>query len=212
MVLRLFFLSIFLLLFTNCKEAIPNLSEAKSKVKDYYESGKFDGELLSIVNDVIEKLKTVKVNDSSAAVFDVDETVLSNFAYTKGIGFGYTRSTWREWLMKAKAKAILPVKKLYDYLVRRKVHIIFLTGRTAETREATFSNLLNEGYTVFDTLICRLPEEKDMNTERYKTAKRKMLISGGMKIILNIGDQKSDINGGLALLQIKIPNYLYKLE
>ena len=198
--------------FPGCKPEIVNLTDAKDRVKDYYESGKFDEKVNSIISEAIEKLEDITFTEHSTVIFDVDETALSNYEYTKRLGFGYTWQSWDKWVKSAKAKAIPGVKKLYDYLISRKVKVIFLTGRTAEQCGATKINLVNEGYTKFDTLICRKKDEAQLKTKIYKIGALKMLTKKNYRIIGCIGDQPTDINLDICKLNILIPNYLYKLD
>ncbi len=198
--------------FPGCRPEIVNLTDAKDRVKDYYESGKFDEKVNSIISEAIEKLEDITFTEHSAVIFDVDETALSNYEYTKRLGFGYTWQSWDEWVKSAKAKVIPGVKKLYDYLISRKVKVIFLTGRTAEQCEVTKTNLINEGYTKFDTLICRKKDEARLKTKVYKSKAIKNLTGMNYEIIACIGDQPEDVNHNECKLKILIPNYLYKLN
>jgi hypothetical protein len=48
-----------------------------------------------------------------------------------------------------------------------------------------------------------------MSTIEYKTNCRKDIESKGYKIILNIGDQYSDLEGGYSQAVFKLPNPMY---
>ncbi len=207
-----FFIILLSSVFYGCNPAVINLTDAKNRVKDYYESGKFDEEVDSIVSEAIEKLENITVTEKSVVIFDVDETSLSNYEYAKKLGFGYTWRSWDEWVKSAKAKAIPGVKKLYDYLISRKIKVIFLTGRTAEQCEATKTNLVNEGYTEFDTLICRTGNEANLKTIVYKSKIIEKLTGLNYEIIACLGDQPEDVKPSGCKLKILIPNYLYRLD
>ena len=77
--------------------------------------------------------------------------------------------------MKQNAKKIPEVIKLYDWLVKKGVKIIFLTGRHDDTKEGTRINLIKKGFTQIDSLICRNPREENLPAANYKTAHRKAL-------------------------------------
>jgi predicted secreted acid phosphatase len=207
-------LSAVLIIFTlSCKDDKPtNLSDAKQAVKEYYESGKFDEEIKLVVDEAIEKLKNIKFNENSTVVFDIDETALSGYDYALQLDFGYEWNSWTEWQLKAEAPPIKEVKRLYDYLVDKNINIVFLTGKRDITYESTYKNLIEAGYTKFDTLICRSEEEYKLKAEEYKTYHRKKLTETGLEIIMCVGDQKSDLEGKYTGIKVKIPNYLYTIH
>jgi predicted secreted acid phosphatase len=103
----------------------------------------------------------------------------------------------------------LQVKDLYDYLLQKNAKIIFLTGRFQEEYDYTFQNLINEGFTTFDTLIVRRPEEQKLPAVEFKSNVRTALTQQGYDIIGNVGDQWTDLDGPYSGIKIKIPNYLY---
>ena len=111
-----------------------------------------------------------------------------------------------------KAPAIPKVKELYDFLLSKGAKIIFLTGRNFPEYEVTFQNLKNEGYTVFDTLITQIGDEKKMKALEFKSSKRKWLTEQGYEIVGTVGNQWSDLEGEYHGIQVKIPNYIYLIE
>lgn len=209
---KLIFALLMSLVLTACAPEIINLSKAKEDVVNYYESGQYDKEMDEIIAGAIEKLESVKFDKNSAAVFDIDETALANYPHIKALDFGSVYSLWNEWTNSGKAKPIPQTKKLYDWLVSKGVKIFFITGRYTEYYDATRKNLINAGYTKFDTLICRKKEESGKNAAEYKSFQRAELAKKGVNIIANIGDQWSDLNGGNSGIIIKLPNYIYILD
>ncbi len=203
--------SLFSILFFSgcCKEELLNLTTARNNVKEYYTSGKFDKELTKVVNEAKEKFSTVQFNDNSVVIFDIDETALNNFGLAEKMGFGYVYQMNKEWNAEAKTPAFPQVKELYDFLLSKGAKIIFLTGRNFPEYEATYKNLKFAGYTVFDTLITQIGDEKKMGNGEFKTAKRIELTKNGYDIIGTVGDQWSDLEGDDHGIQVKIPNYLY---
>ncbi|MCX7797221.1 MAG: HAD family acid phosphatase [Melioribacter sp.] len=189
-----------------------NLDAAKNAVQNYYESGLFDYECSKVIDDAIKHIDRIKINTKSTVVFDIDETALSNYEYIKSIGFGYIPHSWNEWVKEGKAKAIKHTKRFYDYLVSKHIHIVFISGRNYEVREATIRNLIEQGYTIFDTVITRTTFESNIPAAEFKAKKREELVSRGYEIIANIGDQWSDLVGGNSGYKIKLPNYLYLID
>ena len=189
-----------------------NLTVAREEVKQYYESGKFDEELNAVIEEAKEKFDKIQFDDNSVVIFDVDETALDNYKLAKMMGFGYVYEMNKKWNAEMKAAAIPQVKELYDFLLSKGAKIIFLTGRNLPEYEATYQNLMNEGYTVFDTLITQIGDEKKMKAHDFKSSKRVWLTQQGYEIIGTVGDQWSDLEGEYHGVQVKIPNYLYLIE
>lgn len=191
---------------------ITNLTDAKNNVVDYYETEKYYNDLNSVLEEINSYFKSFDVKPNDAVVFDVDETTLSNYDYIKSIDFGYEHKLWSDWQDKGIAKAILPVKNLYNILIQKDIKVIFITGRSTKNYEATYKNLIDEGYTKFDTLICRKPLDSYKSMADFKYAMRKQMTAKGYNIIANIGDQETDFSGGYNGKIVKLPNYIYKID
>ena len=149
---------------------------------------------------------------NSVVIFDVDDTALSNYDFIKSMDFGYVPSLWQSYLDKGNAPVNPQVKILYDYLVDRRIKIIFLTGRSYKDYESTYKNLKNAGYIEFDTLIVKSKDQLEESASDYKNIERLALSELGYKIIGCVGDQDSDFKGGNTGIDVKLPNYLYKVE
>ncbi len=204
---------ILLLLFLySCSPKLTNLDFVKEDIIKYYESGEYDKEVGEATTDAIKKFEAIKVEDSSAVVFDVDETALSNYEIIKEMDFGYIKEPWDKWIEEAKAPAISEVKDLYNSLIARGIKIIFITGRKDYQYFSTYNNLHSSGYSLFDTLIVREKDEYKLGASDYKTKKRKQLSAKGYKIVGTVGDQWSDLIGENLGIPVKIPNYLYIVE
>jgi len=204
-------LSFSLTLFFSCEknEKPVNLSTAREEVKQYYESGKFDEELSAVIADAKQKFDKIDFDDNSAVIFDVDETALNNYELAKQMGFGYVYEMNKKWNAEMKAPAIKGVKELYDFLLSKGSKIIFLTGRNFPEYDATYENLVRDGYAKFDTLITQIGDEKKMKNKEFKSSKRVWLTEQGYEIVGTVGDQWGDLEGEYHGIQVKIPNYLY---
>lgn len=207
-----FLIAIIVLIVAGCSSVPKNLAEYKKEVERYYDEGHYGIELFEVVEKAFSDLDKMNFNSNSAAVFDVDETTLSNYSHIKMIDFGWEREAWDQWLHQGEAENIPQVKKLYDYLVERNVKIIFLTSRYENTCDATYENLVKEGYKEFDTLICRSASTRGISSKVFKETERQKLAEKGYEIVATIGDQWSDLEGSNVGLRIKIPNYLYIVE
>ena len=206
---------IILLPFLACtsKQQEPvNLHAAKKAVADYYESGAYSAELKSEVQQFIQELESSDLPENPAVIFDVDETVLSNYDYIKSLNFGYEYNLWNEYQKTGTAKAIPEVKELYNYLKEKGFKIIFLTARRQVVYESTLRNLTREGFTDFDTLICYAQDHKDISSADFKGFERELLTNSGVNIAATVGDQNSDFSGGNTGLSLKLPNLLYQIK
>lgn len=190
---------------------IINLADAIKAVKQYHTSEQFYKDVEKVVDDGLANLKQLNYPQNAAFVFDVDETALSNMNYELKYNFGFEQKTWDEWVMEGIAPSIPGVKRLYDSLIARKIKIIFITGRSSNQYDITIKNLKEQGYTKFDTLVCKSSQFKGKKAVEYKSQTRKEL-SSNYYIIGSIGDQWSDLEGGWTIIKIKLPNYMYYLE
>lgn len=100
--------------------------------------------------------KLQRQREDWALVFDVDETVLSNYQYQEAVttnGCGYQGSTWDAWVKQSAATVIPPAKEFIDRVhafLRHYPHqahgtIVFITDRNDGQRDATLLNLRNAG-------------------------------------------------------------------
>ncbi len=209
------FILTFIIIFTlwNCSsDQLMNLRTAKDLVQDYYESGKYDKEMNEVINDAKEKFDKVKVNNKSVVIFDIDETALNNYGLAKMMDFGYVYNLNKKWNEELKAPAIEQTKDLYNFLLDKGFKIIFLTARNTNEYDVTYKNLIQAGYTTFDTLLTQGEEEQKLNSQEFKIKKRTELANQGYKITGTVGDQWTDLNGPYSGIQIKLPNYLYEIR
>lgn len=217
--MKSFYLSLNLILIlnlalTSCctSQDIINLRVAKDIVQDYYESGKYEEELEEVYAEAKSKIDKISVQQNSAAVFDVDDTALSNYEISKRLDFGYDHKIVQDWVMSGSLPAIKQTKEFYDYLKSKGLKIIFLTGRQSEEYDATYQNLIKAGYTGFDTLIVRNERARKIGASEFKSYARKELAARGYDIILCVGDQWTDLEGECCGMKVKIPNYLYEIK
>lgn len=208
-----YFLLLFVFTFISCSSnQLVNLRTAKDTVKDYYESGGYDKELDEVITDAKQKFGKVEIKNNSVVIFDVDETALNNYGLARQMDFGYVYDLNKKWNEELKAPAIPQVKDLNEYLLKKGVKIIFLTGRNYTEYEVTYKNLTQAGYTKFDTLITQREDEQNLSSQEFKSLKRTELTKDGYDIIGTVGDQWTDLNGPYHGIQIKIPNYLYEIK
>jgi predicted secreted acid phosphatase len=104
---------------------------------------------------------------------------------------------------------ISPTLQLYNYAKQNDVAVFFVTGRPEWMRHSTIKNLNNAGYKNWDGLILKSDQFKGKPAEEYKTVIRKQLTDKGYTIVVNVGDQESDFEGGYSEKNYKLPNPFY---
>ena len=192
---------------------IPNLSKIKKMVIEYKESGDWAREMEECAQKAIAIIEEHHNKYSKQAiVFDIDETSLDNFEYYKKYDFGYNSEMWHKWMHENMSPAIEANLKIYKKAIEKGMTVFFITGRGELKREATEKNLKHAGYLVYKQLILREKHELGVPAVKYKSDRRKMIEKEGFEILLNVGDQYSDLEGGYSRFIIKYPNPIYFLK
>jgi predicted secreted acid phosphatase len=163
-----------------------------------------------------------------ALVLDIDETSLTNLPQMLADDFGYVEKGscdhlpmgpcgFKDWTEKHFAKAIGQTLALYRTAKAHGVAVFFITGRTLTTEQDqdayykhTAENLTKAGYVGWDGPILRRPSTKNLSAAGYKSGEREK-IAATHTIIVNVGDQQSDLDGGYAERAYKLPNPFYYL-
>jgi predicted secreted acid phosphatase len=148
-------------------------------------------------------------NKEPAIVFDVDETLLSNWTAILADGFVYGPKSQAEATDEI-GTAIKPSLDLYNLAKAKGIDIFLITGRGEAVRDHTASNLEREGFTGYKQLILK-PAGFAGTTVAYKAGARKAIEDQGYNIISTVGDQYSDLAGGYADTAVKLPNPFYYL-
>jgi hypothetical protein len=161
-----------------------------------------------------------------ALVFDVDDTTLNTYDYEIYSSFAYNPTTNADFVNNAAFPQVFGMPSFVNWAASKGYNVFFLTGRPSTQRDGTVTNLNKVGYSVptdtahlylkptsTDPLPKYLPCAKiaDCSTIQYKSATRAHIASLGYKILGDFGDQFSDLKGGTAGHQVKLPNPMYYL-
>lgn len=213
---KLIFLTIFLIFsFMGSKKNPPeviNIHEAKDSVKKYYESGKYiqdvTGQVTRAKKYITSRLKKVKNNEKIAIVFSLDDTILSQYNYAMESDFSLLEGISNKWKMDAKVPPLNPIIDLYNFAKSKKLSVFIITNRGIDLKESTLQNLNLVGINDYNEIFF-IPNNKSYSTlQEFKTQIRKNITESGYTIIVNIGDQSSDLKGGFAEMTYKLPNYI----
>jgi hypothetical protein len=170
---------------------------------------------------IVKAKKRYQGSAKPALVFDIDDTLLNTYDYTLSAQFGYDPTENAVWVNNAAFPAVFGMPKLIHLARKDGYRIFFITGRPESQRDATKKNLKQDGYgtpadshlflkqtTAPSYLHC---PSSGCSTIQYKSGTRKHIDANGFKILADFGDQYSDLLGGAAGHQIKIPNPMYYL-
>jgi len=199
--------------------ATPSLVETKREVSAYVDSGRYEAAVAAVVGQARAFLESrVPRGGKLAIVLDIDETSLSNLPSFRANDWGFIIPGPCDlprgpcgliaWIGMAQAEPIKPVLALARLARQRGVAVFFLTGRPERLRAATERNLQAAGYEWTGVLL----KPDALNTQsavEFKAPERKKLMDQGYTVIVNMGDQMSDLEGGFAERTYKLPNPFY---
>ncbi len=201
-------------------ERLGNLGELKQLLKKYYactcDCGCYEKEAELQSARAIEFLRSwsrsAKPGQKAAIVLDIDDTALSNYPLYSTNDFSHVPAEFDRWVLAAKAPAVPSVLAIFNAARHLGISVFFITGRPEQQRDATEQNLLAAGYKEWAGLTMRTPADIGKPAAEYKPAARQKLVSAGYVLVLNVGDQFSDLAGDpAAALSVKMPNPMYFL-
>ncbi|HEX2892400.1 MAG TPA: HAD family acid phosphatase [Marmoricola sp.] len=218
---------------------IPNIDSVKSTIRTYYNAtggiadktnSPYISEMGAIEASALASLPTVDPTAHKAIVFDADDTTLWTYDMEdNAMHFNFNPTLQNTWVQDAMFPAT-PGMVGFEHAVQAKGYAVFgITGRNSGQETATLTNLSNVGYTGFDTanfftkwtssepvpayVDCAADgNASSCSTVEYKAFTRKHIEQDlGYDIVLNVGDQFSDLQGGYADAALKLPNPTYYL-
>jgi acid phosphatase len=202
-------------------ESIPNLDTLKQELKEYHECtckcGCYARDLDLQADRAIAFLRQRAAHRAAqeklALVLDIDETTLSNYPEMLKADFEFNGKAFGEWVDSAAAQAIPGTLRLYKEAQKLGVRVFFLTGRPEVQRAATERNLHGQGFVGWKGLILRSPEQGSLTAVEYKSAERGKIRAQGYRLVLNVGDQWSDLRGDPeAEYSVKYPDPYYFIK
>jgi predicted secreted acid phosphatase len=200
---------------------VANLFDVQRDVDRYIESGRYQADFAEVAARATAYLeaRAAKVT-RPAIVLDIDETSLSNWPAYKLNGWGRVLNGdcnleqgpcgLRAWQALGQSKALAPTLVLAKRAKALGVAVFFISGRPQALREATERNLREQGYEFEEVIV--FPEGASFKSAvDFKAPERRKITERGYTILLSMGDQESDLNGGYAERTFKLPNPVYFL-
>jgi predicted secreted acid phosphatase len=184
------------------------------QIKQYYHSGSYFKEIEQKLADAIPYLELQLQHPRAnrlAIVFDIDETALSNFKDMERLSFTRNVIALTGAVMQANAEVIPSVLALYQYALAKKIAVFFISSRpnTPEFVDITVKNLKRVGYDNWTEIYLKPINREELSVQEFKTTTRRNISLLGYDIVLNVGDQEADLEGGFAEANVKIPNPFY---
>jgi acid phosphatase len=202
-------------------EPIANFGVERYRVADYAECVGSGGCYWADVDAQTKRAEAVldravalaKPGEKLAMVLDIDETSMSGFCELRREDYGFLQASFNKWVVTPDAAMPIPgTVRLFNKARASGVEVFFITGRFDELLEATAKNLELAGYKGWKGLSLRVGPQKQMATVAYKSEERKKIVDAGYRIVLNMGDQWSDLNGqARGEVSVKLPNPFYYL-
>lgn len=210
-----------------CLSQTTNLGQLKTALLDYERSGGYERDIKTTVDGAKTFLAKQSARKGNLAiVLDIDETSLSNWPELNADDFGYFRTGpcnlsadgsvqapcgWNQWVELAKARPIEPTLELYRQARAQGLHVFFITARSESQRLPTAANLRAAGYEGWsnDDLKMKPDDLHRQSVAPFKTDARRRIAEQGYTVVLNMGDQDSDLTGGYAERTFKLPNPFY---
>jgi acid phosphatase len=202
-------------------EPMENFGVARYRLEDYADCvgtggcywADLDAQAKRAEAELGRLIASRKAGEKLALVLDIDETSLTNYCEMKREDYGFISVPFNEWAVSSAADMAVPgTLRLFSEARAEGVEVFFITGRPGEQKTATAKNLEAAGYKGWKGLALREGAEKTMATVEYKSGERKKILDAGYRIVMNVGDQWSDLNGEpKAEISVKLPNPFYYL-
>jgi predicted secreted acid phosphatase len=195
------------------------LYEAKAQLNEYVSSGRYEAEVASVFARAKGYLeRRARAGGKLAIVLDIDETILSNAALLKLNDWtlfltGPTNSvagpcSLVEWIRLERGDAIAPALELIGQARAQGVAVFLITARPESLRGPTERKLHSIGCE-WTGLMLKPSKLKVKSEVEYKAAARQKLAEQGYAVLMSVGDQQSDLDGGFAERTFKLPNPFY---
>jgi predicted secreted acid phosphatase len=212
-----------LLLAAGCAGApparVPDLWEVKRELTEYVASGRYEAGVAAVAGEARAHLaERARAGGKLALVLDIDETSLSNIVPLQASDYGRIIGGpcdlpggpcgMLAWIRLARAPAITPVAELAAEAQRLGVAVFFISGRPESVRAPTERNLRAQGL-AWTAVILQPDDFHPASVVAFKGPARESIVEQGYTIIVNVGDQWSDLDGGYAERTFKLPNPFY---
>ncbi len=193
-------------------EPSPNLTLLKWQCIQWHNSGGYDRAFARAAEPArrtLDHYLSKETPQNFAIVFDIDETLLSNWPYLSASQFAISPETFTTWTKRERGIALAPLRAIYAKAHAYQIPIFLISGRDESLLDTTRHDLEEAGYWGWTGLFLKPSTYRDPSIVPFKSGVRRMLTENGYDVILNLGDQNSDLDGGYARHRFKLPNPFY---
>jgi hypothetical protein len=202
-------------------EPVPNFGAERFRLADYAQCvggggcywADLDAQTRRAEVMLDRVIATKKAGEKLAVVLDIDETSLTNYCEMVKEDYGYLPGVYEKWL--GSPESGMPIEgtlRLFKKARAAGLEVFFITGRADDLRKDTERNLGLAGFKGWKGLALRVGAQQHMKTAEYKSEERQKIVNAGYRIVLNMGDQWSDLNGtARGEMSVKLPNPSYYL-
>jgi predicted secreted acid phosphatase len=188
---------------------LQNLGQLKDEIRAYYENGSYEHEITPIEDDAAQYIdrRVTEGVKHPAIVLDIDDTALLTEGYEVAHDFGFDETSWTAYAAHG-FPAVAPTVALAKHAQTLGVAVFFVTGRRTPLYDLTVKNLNFDGY-IFEKLYLRPTTDHAASVVPFKSGERAAIEQAGYTILITMGDQWSDLQGGHAERAYKLPNPMY---
>jgi predicted secreted acid phosphatase len=187
--------------------AQPPAPAAPAAIVAYHDSGQWDRDTTRASNRGRRALLAVAGAPRPAVVLDIDDTALSSYDCLHRADFD--RSALTACARRGRMPAIPQIRSLYRFARGNGFTVFFVTGRREAMRSATRHNLRRRGYHGSLRITMRRDGARRGSNAQYKARARRAIEARGYAVVLNVGDQRSDLASGPSGTRVKLPNPMY---
>jgi predicted secreted acid phosphatase len=188
-----------------------------AQIREYRNSGEWDRDISAATNRakayIAKRIRARRVPPKPALVLDVDDTSLDNYPCIDAGDpqsanvLGLLINCW----VRFDVPAVDQTRSLFRRARRLGIKVFFVTGRFEPFRKGTRDNLRSAGYRTPFELVMRPAEDHRPSVVPFKRSARRAIGTRGFTILANLGDQRSDLQGGFAERRYRLPNPMYTL-
>jgi acid phosphatase len=185
-------------------------SRSPAEIRAYVGSGAYDRAIARAYRRATKALRTQLAHRvrRPAVVLDIDETALSNYGCLDAVDFD-VNSGIGTCVGLGRSTVIRPARAFVAFARKRGVKVVFITGAPEPLEDSRAQNLRGAGFRGPFEVVGRPTTDKRDSVVPYKRGARRALQRRGYRILVNVGDQRSDLQGGFARRKVKLPNPIY---
>ena len=193
--------------------ATTRTSYTPAQIRAYHDSGRWARDVARVFSSarrsLLRQLDRPSAARRPAVVLDIDETSLSNYPcldeadFNVAVGLGTCVGQGR-------SVAIPAARRFVQAAQKRRVAVFFITAAPENLEASRRANLRKARFRGRFTVIGRpATVSTEPSQVPYKSGERGRIERRGYRILVNVGDQRTDLAGGHARAKFLVPNRIY---